>query len=56
MIDYQFQTVEKGSTHPTEKVTFSYKTLEIQYRPEPNASRVSSLRSVTFEKTKRQIQ
>ena len=55
VIDYQLQSVDYKSTHPKEKVSFSYKTLEIQYRPEQNLSRSVSLRSVTFEKTKRQL-
>jgi type VI protein secretion system component Hcp len=56
VVDYQLQPINKDTTHPTEKVSFSYKTLEIQYMPEPNLARISSMRSVTFQKTKRQLQ
>jgi type VI protein secretion system component Hcp len=56
VIDYQLQPINKDTTHPTEKVTFSYKTLEIQYTQEPDLASGAPMRSVTFQKTQRKIQ
>jgi type VI protein secretion system component Hcp len=57
LIDYQLEPVNKDTTHPTEKLSFSYKACTIDYTAEPlSPSAPAVLRTVTWVKPARDIQ
>ncbi len=55
LIDYQLESIDDKTTHPTEKLSFSYKTLTLQYTREPVAAGdVPAPRSISWNRAARQ--